>query len=286
MCCIKTKKGSFVVSKYNTFDKKVKDKTDREYSCSIYVEFKPDTSVMGEYKRICLVQAVKDNIIIYKLAERKEKTKITETESHALQNKTAGFNERLTGNGWAIDQQIYESRRSPLQLCNLDPRYTECRLSGTAAYRDHSPADKCKKEDLGYVQNYVAADPALNSTILSDQPNALYLWAQKKIPNGSLDFEIVAMGEKKDGSKEYLASLFWGWEINGISQKNGEACCQMKSEVPQSTPDIYNPTLIRKELKASDQPSNDFMEAANKWNEMVQKYTTDKTDLKAFTLPK
>lgn len=286
MCCLKTDKGSFVVSKYNTFDKKVKEKTDREYSCSIYVEFKPDISVVGKYKRICLVQAVKDNITIYKLTERQEKTKIAETESHVLQNKTAGFNERLTENGWAIDQQIYESGCSPLQLCNLDSRYTECRLPGATAYRDHSPADKCKKEDLGYVQNYVAADSALNSAILSDQPNALYLWGQKKVPHGSLDFEIVAMGEKEDGTKEYLASLFWGWEINGITfQKNGEVRCQMKSEVPQSTPDIYSPTLIRKELRASNQPSIDFMEAAKKWNAMVQKHLIVETGITAFILP-
>lgn len=94
------------------------------------------------------------------------------------------------------------------------------------------------------------------------------------------------MGEKEDDTKEYLASLFWGWEINGITfQKNGEVRCQMKSEVPQSTPDIYSPTLIRKELRASNQPSIDFMEAAKKWNAMVQKHLIVETGITAFILP-
>lgn len=283
-----TNAGFFIVSDYETKKQKVEERPDMEYSCSIHVEFKPKEEFAKKYKRICLIQAVKDDIKIYKLSSFASPTTILDIENHDLLNKTAGFGERKTEDGWAIDQQIY--KKGSTTVCNLDPRYTECRYSATTGYRDHSPFEKYEKVNLGYVQNYVSSDKKLDSAILSDQPNAIYFWASKKAPNGCLEFEIVAMGEREDGEKEYLASLSWGWEIQGITSKNKK--CIQKNDVvdcrmnPQAK-DEYNPILTTKELHIHNKPSEAFIEAAKKWNYMIKQKLTqgDELSLKVFSLP-
>lgn len=259
MCndCNKTlsvKNGKFVVSKYNVSSNNIKDRAgSKNFHCSIKVEFIPSddmTKRMTEGDRICLVQAVSDKIELKTVNDGViQQTSGKDSICQFEKNKKAGFSERLTGQNWAIDQQIYDENQ---QLCNLDPRYVEQRLLTDSNYRDHS--DFSKKDIIGYAQNYILGDAQLCSAILSDEPNAIYSWGGK-VPVGYQEFEVVAMLDKQDGGKEYLASLSWGWKIESTEKLINKE---------------YTPKLSTTEIFVSDQPSGNFIEAAKAWNAMVR----------------
>ncbi|WP_459186988.1 hypothetical protein ACGE0T_12610 [Parabacteroides sp. APC149_11_2_Y6] len=244
------KNGIFKVSSYNVLTKNLPDRAgSKKYSCSIVVEFCPNSTIQDRLKqedRICLVQAVCDEVELQTLKERVINAPVLDRTMNRDNNKTAGFANRLV-NGWAIDQQIYDGSG---KLCNLDPRYVEQRLAGSP-YRDH--ADFEKKGSLGYVQNYVHGMNGLDSAILSDEPDALYSWGGKIIPIGSQKFEVVAMLDKSDGTKEYIGSLCWGWKIEkGNFNQSGE----------------YEPALSLIEIVVSEKPTSFFIDAAKGWNNM------------------
>lgn len=254
--------GTFDVLSYDVSTNDIANKSgSKEYSCSIKVKFCPNAKIQMENDdRICLVQAVCDKIELQQLDGRSITANVVKKTLNRDKNKTADFSNRLA-EGWAIDQQLYNESGT---LCNLDPRYVEQRLV-TSLYRDHS--DFSKKDLIGYVQNYVHNVACLDSAILSDKPNAIYNWGSKTIPVGSQEFEIVAMLDKVDGTKKYIGSLHWGWEIT-------------KDKFDR---DVYAPKLSKKDIVVNDNPTPFFIGAAKKWNEMLNKKL--KNMIEAFILP-
>lgn len=261
------KNGTFKVLSYDVSTNDITGRSgSKKYSCSIKIEFCPSSAITSKLKnddRICFVQAVCDNIELLQLDGRSITAKVVKKTFNRDENITADFGNRLA-EGWAIDQQLYKIEGKKLILCNLDPRYVEQRLSGEP-YRDHS--DFTMRDLIGYVQNYVHGNGSLNSAILSDEPNAIYQWAGKIIPVGSQNFEIVAMLDKVDGTKEYIGSLCWGWEI----------------AKDKFVKDVYAPKLSKKDIVVNNNPTPFFIGAAKKWNEMLKKQKQG--DIEAFMLP-
>lgn len=259
--------GTFKVLSYNVSTNDITGRSGlKKYSCSIKIEFCPSpkiTSQLKNFDRICFVQAVCDNILLQLLEERSKNARVVEETFNRDKNKTADFGNRLA-EGWAIDQQLYKIEGENLILCNLDPRYVEQRLSGEP-YRDHS--DFTMRDLIGYVQNYVHGNGSLNSAILSDEPNAIYQWAGKIIPVGSQNFEVVAMLDKVDGTKEYIGSLCWGWNLEKTAFEG----------------DVYKPELSTISIKVFDKPTTTFINAAKAWNEMLKKQKLE--NIEAFMLP-
>lgn len=252
-------KGNFEVSSYKTLTKG-NECSPKAFSCSIKVEFKPNDEIKSQLKvgdRICLVQAVCDKIELLKLEGFSVDSPVVSRKMNRDENKTAGFSERLTDSGWAIDQQIYcepkkNSKDEQTDVCNADPRYVEQRSKPNIPYRDHS--DFSKKNKIGYAQNYVHGHESLTSAILSDEPNAVYSFGKKTIPVGFQNFEVVAMLDKEDGKKEYIGSLCWGWEIKKTASD------------AQGT---YTPDLLTMGIVVRDVPTDDFIQAAMAWNKML-----------------
>lgn len=250
----KLENGTFKVLSYDVSTNDITGRSgSKKYSCSIKIEFCPSPTIISKLinkDRICFVQAVCDEIKLLQLKERciDEINKDCPCTMNRDKNEEAAFKLRLA-EGWAIDQQLYKKEGEKLILCNLDPRYVEQRLSGEP-YRDHS--DFSLRDLIGYVQNYVHGDGPLNSAILSDEPNAIYQWGKKIIPIGSQNFEVVAMLDKVDGTKEYIGSLCWGWNLaKGTFDR-----------------DVYKPELSTIGIKVFDKPTTTFFDAAKAWNKM------------------
>ena len=178
---------------------------------------------------VSLVQVVKDTVA---------QTGVTEQ----LRQKSGAFAQRMVAengpdNGTAVDQELYDQSG---KLVNLDPRYTEQRLTTSEPLRQ-KPTGLFQPPTAGYVAR--KNEDGWTTAELRDRPAIEYPLAN--LLSGGMEFEVVAMAEKGD-QKWYVGSVCWGWRVN----KDSAA--------------ILTPTEIQ--LGDAEQATPRFFKAAIKWN--------------------
>ena len=97
----------------------------------------------------------------------------------------------------------------------------------------------------GMVVSAVKSGGIWTTALLSDEPTIPH--SNLQTLSGRQEFEVVAMYEPTGGDLQYIGSVKWGWECDG-----------------QGT------VTLLKFAKGSDNwASDEFVEAAGAWNEMV-----------------
>jgi hypothetical protein len=209
--------GSFDTKRFDPYFWNQSTAATKHYGAKIILEFTPKSELGANGDHVSLVQSVKDEI---KLSKKKSTPSgfVTEQTSASAGNKTAGFGLRTTGQGWAIDQQLYDKQGN---LVSLDPRYAEQRTD---------QADPMKARPGGDLSNLVSAGGALeqghvtsanksggtwDTALLSDEPTVP---VQNATISGKQEFEVTALHES-GGGDAYVGSVKWGWEVSGGKAK-------------------------------------------------------------------
>lgn len=233
--------GSFDTKRYEPYFWDDRTKALKHYGAKIILEFTPSPLLGADRDRVSLVQSVKDEM---EVTGRRSTPKGFTTESSRVSegNRTAGFDLRATDRGWAVDQQLWNSKGA---LVNLDPRYAEERLSSGEAMKARPDGDLSTLESSGgglkqgHVTSAAKSGGRWTTALLSDEPT-VPLPTSKSIA-GRQEFEVTALHE----GAGYVGSVRWGWEVS----KGGA------------------PKILPLE-KVHDAASADFRAAAKKWNEM------------------
>jgi hypothetical protein len=180
---------------------------------------------------VSLVQTVKDSLKV---------------GGQPVERPAAAFDLRQTGEGYVIDQTLYEDAGD--KLVNLDPRYTEKRLD------EKAPLSKKGGKVSGTAGHSVTSDDSKlwsEGALLRDNPGAVN---PKKL-EGGMEFEVSALIEAYDETEDKMKHFFggsvrWGWKATG---KDG------------LTPEI-DPADIQ--VADEGEASEIFFKAVDAWNQM------------------
>lgn len=223
---VKVRGGVFSTRRYHALNEEgLKLKTT---GAEILLRFTPEPDLDADV--VSLVQVVKDTVAQTGVSEQ-------------LRQKSGAFERRAVGengadNGATIDQEPYDKHG---KLVNLDPRYTEQRLTASEPLRQ-KPVGLFQLPTTGYAAQ--KKEDGWTTAELRDRPAIEYPLAN--LLSGGMEFEVVAMAEKGE-QKWYVGSVCWGWRVN------------------KGLESILTPTEIQ--LGDYEQATPRFFKAAIKWNE-------------------
>lgn len=232
---------------FDTFEYLASD-SDEGKGADIALKFDPDNSIGADGDTISLVQTVKDTTRRYDNLG----TDVTiAPETSQLGNRTLrgdepGVEDDDVGTG--IDQEVLsgKDRRGLRGIQNLDPRYTEQRMSGAPALntRGKTPMDprSVRSAKKGQREPGKWTHAALN-----DAPNVSMLIGPRRnrqmaTITGGMEFEVAALHNEEN---KFLGSVKWGWKMD-----NNHA--------------VLDPAALT--LVNAGSASRRFFKAAAKWN--------------------
>ena len=208
----------------------------------ILLDFIPNEQLDAD--TVSLVQTVNDFVNI----TGEEKPERSEAQLDSRKVKTG------SAKGTAIDQVVYNKDGN---VVNLDPRYTETRLSEKKALSKKPPPFPPPPPSAGYSAHKVKG--GFTDALLKDQPAITH--NMTSVVTGGMEFEVAALAKGERGEK-FVGSVKWGWSV-----KNGTA------EIKELS--IANPGSA----------SLGFIMAADEWNKVIYEDMETGEDFETMQLP-
>jgi uncharacterized Zn-binding protein involved in type VI secretion len=221
----------------------------------IILLFQPKEDLGNDGDTVSLIQTVKDMTKLTNI--RDEDVKPNPTTSQLFNRTLTAMEAQGDDIGTGIDQEVLEEKsielpnqdhlpvwrrkkKKTLVVVNIDPRYSETRLSEAAELNTAG-----KSISLGSVKSAKKENGVWSGASLNDQPGLTLKLSDGTTGkvSGYMEFEVAAF---HNNDKKFYGSVKWGWKMIGA-----------------------DPALDPPKVKVEDynRASNRFFKAAKKWNE-------------------
>ncbi len=243
------------------------DDYDNAQGMRIVLLFYPNSDVGKDGDTISLVQTVRDTTQLTdprNSSDIKPQPLTSQLGNRILSSSDGDVTPEEIGTG--IDQEVLSAEQ---KIINLDPRYSEERMTETEAlnvkgkqksgsYSALSPwsTKSARKTNGEWSTASINDEPNLNRKMTGVRINVA-----KATVTGAMEFEVVALHNE---SNTFLGSVKWGWKIDGG---------HVVLEPPQLTVASHDSATVR------------FFKAAKKWNTTPINDPTTKTQYMPLKLP-
>lgn len=194
--------------------------------------------------KLYFVQIVNDKLILTSNKSRKTTNNYKRKDS----TKTTMIDQRLTSEGWAIDQQIMDRNL----VCNVDPRYLAQRLSL------HTPIEN--KECNTFLE--IKGDWRNHTIKFGDEPSTFV--DKDEVINGEMEFYSGLFYERMNRLYYAGCAIHWGFTVKSLSNIDKEGYYTHNIE-------IINPELIIDNASIEEK----FKAASTMWTQFIKRILSD-----------